>query len=87
MIKKDIVLENEPGLHARPASLFVKEAARYKADVSIIKDGREFNAKSIMGILSMGAGKGEKITIVTEGEDEGEAMEGLIDLLASNFGE
>jgi len=80
-------LKNETGLHARPASLFVKEASSYKSEVKVVKDGKEYNAKSIMGILSMGAGKGDKIDIIAVGADEKNAAEALKKLIDSNFGE
>ncbi|RKD34210.1 HPr family phosphocarrier protein [Thermohalobacter berrensis] len=87
MVKVEVELKNETGLHARPASLFVKEASKYVSDVTIIKDDTEYNGKSIMGILSIGASKGDKITIKAEGEDEQEAAEALKKLVESNFGE
>lgn len=87
MYKKDVTLKNETGLHARPASLFVKEASKYTSEVKVIKEGREYNAKSIMGILSMGAAKGDNITIAAEGEDAKEAIDSLVDLVNSKFGE
>ena len=87
MVKKDVVIQNETGLHARPASLFVKEAAKYVSDIYIIKDGKEFNAKSIMGILSMGVVKGDTITIQADGEDEEEAVNKLAELVNNNFEE
>lgn len=63
-------LLNETGLHARPASLFVKEASKFESDVKVMLDGKEFNAKSIMGVLSMGATKGDTLEIKAEGKDE-----------------
>lgn len=87
MIKKDVVLKNETGLHARPASLFVKEAAKYTSDIFIVKEEKEFNAKSIMGILSMGAGKGDTISIQAKGDDAEEAVNALVELVDNNFGE
>jgi len=87
MMEKEIVLENETGLHARAASLFVKEASRYVAEINVEKDGRQYNAKSIMGIISMGAAQGEEIRIIASGEDEKEAVEGLVGLINRNFKE
>jgi len=74
MQKVEVELKNETGMHARPASIFVKEATKYKSDIKVLKNGQEYNAKSIMIILSMGAGKGEKLIIIAEGEDEKEAV-------------
>lgn len=83
----EIELKNETGLHARPASMFIKEASKYSSNIKVVKDGIEYNGKSIMGILSMGAGKGSKLTIIAEGKDEMKAVEALKDLIESNFGE
>ena len=85
MYKEEVTLKNETGLHARPASLFVKEASRFASEVKVIKDGKEYNAKSIMGILSMGAGKGDTITVQAEGEDEETAVTELVDLLLNKL--
>ncbi len=81
----EAVLTNETGLHARPASKFVKEASKYSSNIIVIKDGREYNAKSIMGILSMGAVKGTKLTIKAEGEDESQAAVALKNLIENNL--
>lgn len=87
MYKADAVLRNETGLHARPASQFISEASKYKSKVMVVKDGKEYNGKSIMGIMSMGAYKDDKITITAEGEDEVQAVEALKKLVESGFGE
>ena len=85
MFKEEITLQNETGLHARPASLFVKEAAKFESDIKLIKENKEYNGKSIMGILSMGVAKGDKITIQAEGEDEETAVKELVDLLVNKL--
>ncbi|MCR2043338.1 HPr family phosphocarrier protein [Anaerosalibacter massiliensis] len=87
MYSEEVVLKNETGLHARPASLFVKEASKYSSDVKVIKEGKEYNAKSIMGILSMGAAMGEKIKIEAIGEDAEEVVKSLVELVNNKFGE
>lgn len=87
MYKEDIKLGNETGLHARPASIFVKEASKFSSDIKVVKDGKEFNGKSIMGILSMGAGKGDILTIKAEGEDEEKAVKTLVDLISNKLSE
>lgn len=87
MFKEEVMLKNETGLHARPASVFVKEASKFTSDVKVIKDGKEYNAKSIMGILSMGAGKGDLITVQAQGSDAEEAVKTLIKLVNDNFNE
>lgn len=85
MVKEEIILQIESGLHARPAALFVKEASKFKSDIKLIRKKKEYNGKSIMGILSMGLGKGEKITIQAEGEDEEAAVFELVDLLVNKL--
>lgn len=85
MFKDELILQNETGLHARPASLFVKEAAKFKSDIILIKDDKVYNGKSIMGLLSMGVAKGDKIIIQAEGEDEEAAVAELVDLLVNKL--
>ncbi len=87
MYKTKITISNKLGLHARPASLLVKEATRYSSIVKVIKNDKEYDSKSIIGILSMVAVKGDVITVLAEGPDEKEAVEGLVRLLESKFGE
>ncbi len=87
MYKAEVIISNKSGLHARPASLFVKEAGKYDSAIKVIKNGKEYDSKSILGILSMGAVEGDRITISAEGPDEKEAVEGLVRLLESKFGE
>ena len=81
MVEKLFVGKNETGLHARPASLFVQKAAKYKSTIKVKKDGKEANAKSIISVLSLGASKGSEITISCAGDDEQEALSALIELL------
>jgi phosphocarrier protein HPr len=78
---------NEQGLHARPASIFVKVAGKFKSTVSIIHGNEIANAKSIINIMSLGLKKGEEIKIVAEGTDEKEAIETLVSLIENKFGE
>ena len=87
MIEKRILIANQTGLHARPAAQFVQAAAKFKSRVMISKAGREVDAKSIISVLSLGAGKGTEITLKAEGEDEGAAIDALVALIQSNFGE
>jgi phosphotransferase system HPr (HPr) family protein len=87
MVSLNVILGNKSGLHARPANLFTKEAAKYKASVTVIKDGKKYNAKSIFAVLGMGATQGTELTVVADGEDEELAMKSLKDLLDQNFGE
>lgn len=87
MYNTSVQLKNDTGLHARPASMFVKEASKYNSEIFIVKGDKEYNAKSIMGVLSMGAKKGDIITITAQGDDDKAAVEALKALVESNFGE
>ncbi|MFO8036826.1 MAG: HPr family phosphocarrier protein [Anaerolineales bacterium] len=83
-----LTLENEVGLHARPASLFVKQASGFTSEVTVrnISDGTEWvDAKSILSILTLGAEQGHEIEIRATGEDEEEAIQALEHLVRSNF--
>jgi len=77
ILKKEIVIENKSGLHARPAALFVQLANKFDSDIIVMKDKKEVNGKSIMGILMLAADKGSKITLKISGEDAEEAMKEL----------
>ena len=79
--KREIVVKNRTGLHARPAAIFVQVANKYESDITIVKDDQEINGKSIMGILMLAAEKGAKITIVADGSDAEAAVEELADIL------
>ena len=81
MVEKLFVVKNETGLHARPASLFVQKAAKYKSTIKVKKDGKEANAKSIISVLSLGASFGSEISIIADGPDAEEAVAGLVELL------
>jgi len=87
MSKKILTVNNASGIHARPASLLVKTITKFKSDVRVIKNNNEYNAKSIMGILSLGAKKGDELTFIAEGTDEHHVIAELETLFASNFGE
>lgn len=80
-----LVVHHEVGLHARPAAVFVKTAKGFVSDISVVKDEREVNAKSILSILTLGVNKGAEITIKAEGEDEQGAVRALQELVESNF--
>ena len=87
MYKAEVSIKSKSGLHARPASVFVKEAGKYNSMIKVIKDGNEYVAKSIIGILSMAAAKGDILTILAEGCDEKVAVEALVQLVESDFGD
>jgi len=85
MFRREVIIRNKTGLHARPASIFVKEATRFKSDIKVIKNNEEYNAKSIMGVLSMAGSQGEKIIIQAVGEDEENAVNELVNLIANKL--
>lgn len=87
MFSKDVVVQNQVGLHARPATFFIQKANEFKASVWVEKDERKVNAKSLLGVLSLGITKGTTINIIADGSDENEAVEVLVHLIASNFTE
>ena len=80
-------INHEVGLHARPASIFVQTAAKYSSDIDVTHGETTANAKSILGVLTLGAHKGAEITIKAEGEDAEEALKVLEQLVLDNFGE
>ena len=82
-----VSIKNASGLHARPAGMFVKKAAEFKATVEVIAKGKTVNAKSIMGIMSLGLAKGDQLTISAKGEDEEAAVNTLVELIEGGFGE
>lgn len=83
MLKETIVVGLKNGLEARPAALFVQIASKYESHISILLTDKQVNAKSIMGMMSLGAIKGQEITLLVDGEDEEEAMEALVEFLTS----
>lgn len=85
MESRKLVLNNEVGLHARPAALFVQTANKFLSDIYIELNGRKVNGKSIMGVMSLGVFQGEEITIIARGEDEKEAVEELAELLQNKL--
>jgi phosphocarrier protein len=87
MIKKKVIIENQLGLHARPAALFVKKASQYLSRVTISKDGIEVDGKSILGILMLACEKGSEIVLIVEGEDEKECFRELENLVLGKFDE
>ena len=83
MIKETVLLGLESGLEARPAALFVQIASKYESHISILLTDKQVNAKSIMGMMSLGAVKGQEITLLIDGEDEEEAMKALVAFLTA----
>jgi phosphocarrier protein len=87
MLKKDYLIINKLGLHARASALFVKTASRFSAEVRLAKEGVEVNGKSIMGIMMLAASKGTTVSLSVEGADEAEALQDIGDLITHGFGE
>ncbi|MCF7953043.1 MAG: HPr family phosphocarrier protein [Spirochaetales bacterium] len=85
MIEKVVTVKNRAGIHARPASLIVKTANKYDADLFFEKDEMRINGKSIMGIITLGASYKTEIKIITEGTDEEEAAEAIAQLFINRF--
>ncbi len=83
MVRVSYTIKNEEGLHARPASDFCKTANRFKSKIKLLKDGDEYEAKSILMVLCAGAACGDTIEITAEGEDEQEAIDALCEMLES----
>jgi phosphocarrier protein HPr len=82
VVEREAVVVPEAGLHARPAAMFVKEAKRYSAEIVVVKDGVEANAKSSLRLMTLGAKKGDRLLIRAEGEDEEAAVEALVALIS-----
>ncbi|GAW92123.1 HPr family phosphocarrier protein [Calderihabitans maritimus] len=88
MVKKEVTITNETGLHARPAQLFTQKASEFQSEIKVKKeDGSEADAKSILGLMSLALIKGTKITIEASGDDEEEAVKALAELIEQRFGE
>ena len=87
MQKRDIEITNKLGLHPRASAKLTQTATRFKCEVNLERNGRRVNAKSIMGVMMLAAGKGVTIQIETDGEDEADAMRDLVALIEDKFGE
>jgi len=87
MISKEVKIVNNVGLHARPATFFVQKANSYKSSIWIEREERRQNAKSLLGVLSLGVIKDMTVTVIADGEDEAEAVEGLKVFIESSFDE
>ena len=87
MTSQTVNVTNESGIHARPAALFLQAAQSFQSNITVTRDGRTGNAKSLLGLLSLGIKKDSVITINAEGSDEKEAVAALVKLVESKFGE
>ena len=87
MMTQDVTIKNSVGLHARPATFFIQKANSYKSSIWVEKDDRSVNAKSLLGVQSLGIVTGLTITLVADGPDEREALDGLKELIENGFNE
>ena len=87
MYVKDVTVQNQVGLHARPATFFIQKANFYKSAIWLEKDERKVNAKSLLGVLSLGIAKGMTVALVAEGPDENDAIDALVNLINTGFAE
>lgn len=87
MYIKEAVVNNQVGLHARPATFFIQKANEFKSSIWVEKDERRVNAKSLLGVLSLGIVKGTEIRLIADGPDEEGAVDALVELISSNFAE
>ena len=87
MYKQEAVVNNQVGLHARPATFFIQKANEFKSSIWVEKDERKVNAKSLLGVLSLGIAKGMTVTLIADGQDEDAALDGLTALINSGFAE
>ncbi len=85
MFVKEVSVQNQVGLHARPATFFIQKANEYRSSIWVEKEERRVNAKSLLGVLSLGIVGGTTIKIIADGPDEQQAVEGLIKLVESGF--
>ena len=87
MFVKDVVVQNQVGLHARPATFFIQKANEFKSSIWVEKEERRVNAKSLLGVLSLGILGGTSIKVIADGVDEEDAVEALVKLVLSGFAE
>ena len=87
MYVKDVMVQNQVGLHARPATFFIQKANEFKSSIWVEKEDRRVNAKSLLGVLSLGFMGGTQIRIIAGGPDEEESVDELVKLLNTGFAE
>ena len=85
MVSRSVTIQNSVGLHARPATFFIQKANNFKSSLWLEKEDCRVNAKSLLGVLSLGIVKGTTVTIIADGSDENEAVSALVDLINSAF--
>ena len=81
MYVKEVLVQNKAGLHARPATFFIQKANEYKSTIWVEKEERRVNAKSLLGVLSLGIMKGTTVTLIADGSDEKDAVDALAELI------
>lgn len=87
MVSRSVKIKNSVGLHARPATFFIQKANSYKSSIWVEKEDCRVNAKSLLGVLSLGIVEGMTITLIADGIDEASAIDGLVALVDSGFAE
>ncbi|MBQ3519424.1 MAG: HPr family phosphocarrier protein [Clostridia bacterium] len=87
MVHKDITVQNQVGLHARPATFFIQKANEFRSSIWVEKEERRANAKSLLGVLSLGITGGTDIRIIADGNDENEALAALVKMVEAGFAE
>ena len=87
MYDKEVLVQNQVGLHARPATFFIQKANEFKSSIWVEKEERRVNAKSLLGVLSLGIVGGTNIRIIADGADDEAAVSSLVDLVESGFAE
>ena len=87
MFMKETMVNNQVGLHARPATFFIQKANEFKSSIWVEKEDRRVNAKSLLGVLSLGIVKGTTINLIADGPDEEAAINALVELINSEFTE
>ena len=87
MVSREVTIKNNVGLHARPATFFIQKANSFKSSIWVEREDRRINAKSLLGVLSLGILGGTSIRIIADGSDENEAVDALVKLVLSGFSE
>lgn len=87
MIEREVTVRNRAGLHTRPASMLVRTASKFDADVFLRRDNYEINGKSVIGVMTLAAEQGATLELIVEGEDEEDAAEAIAELFEDGFGE
>jgi phosphocarrier protein HPr len=87
MVEREVAIVNRLGLHARPAAQLVQRASKFESEIKLKRLNLEVNAKSIMGVMMLAAEMGSKLTIIAEGPDEMDAVEAIVQVIQSKFGE